>query len=116
MTGRGRFPSAHAALRVLPSPLMALTAVQFAVLAAFSTARGLQDTDGRMHKYGGSVLDDYSTVVAVDAGWEKLVDRYGVEALLLRVDTPLIRGPAQADGWCEAYRDDLQVLLLKSCA
>lgn len=72
--------------------------------------------DGRMHKYGGSVLDDYSTLVAADAGWEKLVDRYGVEALLLRVDTPLVRGPAQADGWCEAYRDDLQVLLLRSCA
>jgi hypothetical protein len=76
---------------------------------------GLVFADGRMHKYGGAVLDDYSTIVAADSGWERLVASYGVGALLLRVDTPLIRGPAQEAGWCEVYRDDLQVLLLRTC-
>jgi len=76
---------------------------------------GLVFADGRMHKYGGAVLDDYSAIVAADPGWERLVATYGVDALLLRVDTPLVRGPAQEAGWCEAYRDDLQVLLLRTC-
>jgi len=76
---------------------------------------GLVFADGRMHKYGGAVLDDYSAIVAADPGWERLVAAYGVDAVLLRVDTPLVRGPAQQAGWCEAYRDDLQVLLLRTC-
>jgi hypothetical protein len=76
---------------------------------------GLVFADGRMHKYGGGVLDDYSAIVAADPGWERLVAAYGVDALLLRVDTPLVRGPAQEAGWCEAYRDDLEVLLLRTC-
>jgi hypothetical protein len=76
---------------------------------------GLVFADGRMHKYGGAVLEDYSAIVAADPAWERLVATYGVDALLLRVDTPLVRGPAQEAGWCEAYRDDLQVLLLRTC-
>lgn len=66
MTGRGRFPSAQAALRVLPSPLMALTAVQFAVLAAFSTARGLQDTDYWWHVTTGQLIAQTGMVPSID--------------------------------------------------
>ncbi len=76
---------------------------------------GLVFADGRMHKYGGAVLDDFSAIVSADPGWEGRADRYGVDALLLQVVTPLIRGPAQQAGWCEVYRDALQVLLLRTC-
>ena len=71
--------------------------------------------DGRMHKYAPDVLADYETIVDADPGWERLVDRYHVDAILLRVDTTLVKGIAQRAGWCEAYRDRLQVLLLRDC-
>jgi hypothetical protein len=71
--------------------------------------------DGRMHKYASDVLADYETIVDADPGWERLVDRYRVDAILLRVDTTLVKGIAQRAGWCEAYRDRLQVLLLRDC-
>ena len=71
--------------------------------------------DGRMHKYAPDVLADYEAIVDADPQWERLVARYRVEALLLRADTTLVKGIAQRAGWCEAYRDRLQVLLLRDC-
>ncbi len=70
--------------------------------------------DGEM--YSAQVLNDYSTLVGARRGWEDLVDRYGVGAILLRPSTPLVRGLAQEEGWCEVFRDDEQVLLLRDCS
>ncbi|MGH2417204.1 MAG: hypothetical protein ACRDFY_02625, partial [Candidatus Limnocylindria bacterium] len=71
--------------------------------------------DGRMHKYAPDVLEDYLAIAGASPGWEQLADRYGVEAMLLRPDAVVTKGIAQEAGWCEVYRDDLQVLLLPAC-
>ncbi len=71
--------------------------------------------DGRNDMYSQQVLEDYSAIRAADPGWELLATTYGVEAILLPPETTLTRGPAAAAGWCEAYRDDTQVLYLDSC-
>ena len=71
--------------------------------------------DGRMHKYAPEVVEDYARIVDVAPGWETLVDRYLVEAMLMPADALLARGPAAAAGWCEAFRDDTQVLLRPDC-
>lgn len=72
--------------------------------------------DGRMHKYAPDVLEDYLAIADASPGWEQLAEQYGVEAMLLRTDAVVTRGIAQDAGWCEVYRDDLQVLLLPACA
>jgi hypothetical protein len=71
--------------------------------------------DGRNDMYSQKVLEDYTAIRAADPGWQKLAARYGVEAILLPPETTLTRGPAQAAGWCEVYRDKYQVLYLPSC-
>lgn len=71
--------------------------------------------DGRNDMYSQQVLEDYSTIRAADPGWQELATRYGVEAILLPPTTTLTRGPAAAAGWCEAYRDVVQVLYLRDC-
>ena len=71
--------------------------------------------DGRMPKHANDALEDYVRIIDAGPGWEDLVDAYRVEAFLVSVDTPVAMGPAQDDGWCEAYRDQLQVLLLRDC-
>jgi hypothetical protein len=71
--------------------------------------------DGRNDMYSQQVLEDYSAIRAADPGWEGLVNHYGVEAILLPPETTLTRGPAIAAGWCEAYRDETQVLYLRRC-
>jgi hypothetical protein len=71
--------------------------------------------DGRNHLYGDSVLNEYSAIVAGDPEWEHLIARYRVTAILLRPDAALVHGIAQSAGWCEVFRDRLQVLLLRDC-
>lgn len=71
--------------------------------------------DGRNDMYSQQVLEDYSAIRAADPGWQGLVTSYGVEAILLPPTTTLTRGPALAAGWCEAYRDETQVLYLRTC-
>ena len=66
--------------------------------------------DGEM--YSEAVLDEYTDLVSARPGWEQLLDDYGVESILLRPVAPLVKGLVQEAGWCEAHRDDRQVLLL----
>ncbi|HEX2141524.1 MAG TPA: hypothetical protein VHK28_04500, partial [Candidatus Limnocylindria bacterium] len=72
--------------------------------------------DGRNDMYDQQILDDYDAIKAADPGWEQLTDNYGVEALLLAPDVTVTRGPAEASGWCEQYRDEQQVLYLRQCS
>jgi hypothetical protein len=71
--------------------------------------------DGRNDMYSQQVLEDYSAIRAADPGWQALAEKYGVQAILLPPETTLTRGPAAAAGWCEAYRDKIQVLYLRNC-
>ena len=72
--------------------------------------------DGRNDMYAEAILDDYTSIVSADEGWSQLVDRYGADALLFPPARAITRGIAQAAGWCEAYRDDHSVLLLRDCS
>jgi hypothetical protein len=71
--------------------------------------------DGRNDMYDQQILNDYDAIKLADPGWEAIADRYQVEAILLEPIATLTRGPAAAAGWCEAYRDETQVLYLRAC-
>lgn len=70
--------------------------------------------DGRNDMYDESILEIYSAVRAAEGDWRAQLDRWNVEAILLPPSAPLVRGFAQDAGWCEAYSDEEQVLLLRS--
>jgi hypothetical protein len=72
--------------------------------------------EGRNDMYSDRILDDYVSIRNAQAGWLDLVDRYGVQAIVLPPDAAVTQGAATANGWCEAYRDNVAVLLLKTCA
>ena len=86
------------------------------VIYRLHDAGGRVFVDGRNDMYSEQILDDYSAIRAADPGWQRLVASYGVQAILFPSSVPLVRGPAEAAGWCVAYRDDTQVLLLRSCS
>ncbi|MEO8252259.1 MAG: hypothetical protein ABI578_07270 [Chloroflexota bacterium] len=87
------------------------------VIARMHDHGGRVFVDGRNDMYSQQVLEDYSAIRAADPGWEILVARYGVEAILLPPDTTVTRGPAASAGWCEILRDKVEVLYLKGpCA
>jgi hypothetical protein len=67
--------------------------------------------DGRNDLYPQELLDEYSAARNADPDWEVILERHGVQAILFKPDATLVKGPAQAAGWCETYRDQEQVLL-----
>jgi hypothetical protein len=69
--------------------------------------------DGRNDMYSDRILDDYVSIRNAQAGWQDLVDQYGVQAILLPPDAAVTQGAATANGWCEAYRDEVAILLLR---
>ena len=50
-----------------------------------------------------------------EPGWEAIVDRWEVDALLFPPHEAITRGPAAAAGWCEAFRDENEVVFLRTC-
>jgi hypothetical protein len=69
--------------------------------------------DGRSDMYPRQVFEDYLAIRGAEDGWEALLDRYEVEAILLPADAPLLEAGA-GSGWCEAYADE-RAVLLRAC-
>ena len=65
--------------------------------------------------YDDSILDEYEAVRDADPGWEEIVDRWDVDAMLFPPYRPITRGAAELAGWCEAFRDENEVLYLREC-
>lgn len=83
------------------------------VISRISSSGGLVFVDGRNDMYDQQILEDYSTVRAADPGWPPILEKYGVDAILVPPKAAIAKGPAIDEGWCERYRDDQQVLLLR---
>jgi hypothetical protein len=71
--------------------------------------------DGRNDMYDQQILEDYDAIREAEPGWQALANAYGVNAILVKPDAAITKGPAVAAGWCEAFRDETQVLYLPSC-
>jgi hypothetical protein len=71
--------------------------------------------DGRNDMYPESILEDYSAIRDAADGWETIVDRYGVEAMVFPPDAPIIGVAVRDSGWCELLRDERQVLISPAC-
>jgi hypothetical protein len=71
--------------------------------------------DGRNDMYDDSILAEYGAVRDADPGWEEIVDRWEVDAMLFPTYRPITHGPAELAGWCEAFRDENEVLYLRDC-
>jgi hypothetical protein len=71
--------------------------------------------DGRNDMYDQSILDDYNAIRAADPGWQELLASYEVEAMMWPTDVVLTRGLLDGTDWCEAYRDEDQVLYQLDC-
>ena len=71
--------------------------------------------DGRNDMYDDSILEDYDLVRTAEPGWEEIVDRWEADALLFPPKEAITRGAATAAGWCEVFRDENEVVYLRTC-
>jgi hypothetical protein len=66
--------------------------------------------DGRSDFYGGKFADQYLQVVDAAWNWEKPLNDYGVQTVLLPADTPLNSVLKECRRWRVVYDDHLAVL------
>ena len=71
--------------------------------------------DGRNDMYDESILEDYNLVRGAEPGWAEVVDRYEVDAMVFPPFEAISKGPAEDAGWCEAFRDENEVVFLRTC-
>jgi hypothetical protein len=71
--------------------------------------------DGRNDMYDDAILREYDEVRNAEPGWQEIVDRWEVNAMIFPPDEFITKGVAVEAGWCEAFRDSNEVVLLRSC-
>jgi hypothetical protein len=67
--------------------------------------------DGRTDLYGDDVLLDYVEVLEVNPGWKRVLNKYQIDAMVVRMDS-LLAEMAQANGWVVVYQGSQATILL----
>lgn len=70
--------------------------------------------DGRGDPYPRDVWDDYESVILVKPAWSRILDRRGVDSVVVRLRSPLDQALALSSGWRVAYADREYRLWLRS--
>ena len=108
--GESGYP--RAALAALPSGAGTLNQYDWGGYLIEFAPRTPVFIDGRLFPYVPSVLEDYRAIIGAHPGWEDVVARRGVIAMLVRpTDAIAVRAPDR--GWRVAYRDDIAVVLVR---
>ena len=69
--------------------------------------------DGHTHIYGEALTREYERVISRADGWQQILDKYDVEWVIIRVNTPLANVLASSTDWSTAYRDQTAVILVR---
>jgi hypothetical protein len=70
--------------------------------------------DGRADLYGDDLLHQFQKAVQLRAGWEQVLDTWGVQAVLVPPFCPLAQALLLDTGWHAEYHDSQSVLLLRT--
>jgi len=66
--------------------------------------------DGRFDLYGEEFTEKYLQLMRSRYGWEKTLDRYGVNTVMLRVDAPLTGTLKESARWRPVYDDGRAII------
>jgi hypothetical protein len=70
--------------------------------------------DGRSDMYGESILKEYSKVIAIEAGWKDVLDKYDVNYIFYYTDSVLVRHLLTDEGWRRIYADNVASIFLRN--
>lgn len=68
--------------------------------------------DGRTDLYNDEILDQWFQVAQFQDGWEKVIERWQVNVILMEKDW-IVAKFLQQSGWCQKYLDDVAIVLEK---
>jgi hypothetical protein len=70
--------------------------------------------DGRADLYGDDLLHQFQKAVQLRAGWEQVLDTWGVQVVLVPQSCALAQALLQDEAWQVEYRDSRTVLLFRT--
>lgn len=70
--------------------------------------------DGRTDFYRGALLDDYTWVSEAKPGWDERLERYGVEAALVRKDKRLASALREDADWREVFTGPVESVFVRN--
>jgi hypothetical protein len=70
--------------------------------------------DGRTDLYGDEVLETYLQTQAGVPGWKGTLERYGINLVLVPVESGLAEALYGAPDWSAAYRDELAIIYIRN--
>jgi hypothetical protein len=72
--------------------------------------------DGRTDLYDDEFIREYVEVTLARPGWREVLDRYGVNLILIESDSILAAFLAEGDEWQRIYSDDIASIFLRNTA
>jgi hypothetical protein len=69
--------------------------------------------DGRTDLFGDQIIGEWLTLMRADDGYDALLHQYGITAVLLQNDRPLVSALLEK-GWKMEYQDAIAILLIQS--
>lgn len=70
--------------------------------------------DGRTDLYDDELLRQYLQAISAEPGWELIFDRFGVNLVLVEINSGLARELARSQSWQVGYQDDQAVVFLRN--
>jgi len=70
--------------------------------------------DDRYDMYPTAVISDYFTLASGRPGWNRILDRYRVETIVWKRDTPLAALLDESSGWKHVYRDAVNAVWVRT--
>jgi hypothetical protein len=70
--------------------------------------------DDRYDMYPTGLAEDYLVLDAGGEGWERVLDRHGIDVVVWRTRKPLARLLDGGGGWRRLYRDDLASVWIRA--
>ncbi len=72
--------------------------------------------DGQTDFYGDELVGEYVEVAVLGGRWAEILDRYRIEWVLFRTDTPLVQQLKRSAGWRAVHEDPLATVLVRAPA
>jgi hypothetical protein len=66
--------------------------------------------DGHTHIYGDARTREYGDVILVSKEWRAVLEKYAVQWVIIRTDSPLDEALSAEPGWKQVYRDPTAVI------
>jgi hypothetical protein len=70
--------------------------------------------DGQTDFYGENLTREYERVITLQPGWREILEKYGVQWILMPVDSQMASYLITDNNWVELYRDGTASLFLKA--